>query len=543
MRKPKIFIAALLAVVMTLSVVSLVACQKDDSDAAHTIYFYTSQGDKLQKITQTAIDTFQAKYPGWTVKHTTVGGYDDVRDKVTSDTEARQQPDLAYCYPDHVASFLKTGIVVNMNDYIYSTDTVLDKDGNSVLVGYTAEEVADFVPGYWEEGYARNYAEYDRWGLEEDDMLTLPFSKSTEVMFTNISALKYAYDLTRSGGTIVYLDPADNTLKQKYYPANDDEEALFAPTQEDSAAGKPVHIALTWDELWAQCRVLKKIFPLSTPLGYDSEANWFITMCQQNGWEYTRANGDENYTFYNEDAEEWLESLTGYYNEGLFTTEEVSGAYTSNLFQLGVGKLKEDTKTGLVTQDLSLENEESGCIYCIGSTGGAGYQKSNTGNFKVAIYPIPGSDLGGGNIDRSCISQGPSLVMLQGGYRLSAEQQAEKLKMTFLFVKELLDPSFQIAFAGESGYNVVRQSIFDDEDYIDGLKDEGTSVAMAQLAARELSDWFFVSDAFDGSSNARTQVGNAVVYVIKGEKTADRALKDAYQNCAGKAPGGYYVAP
>ena len=58
--------------------------------------------------------------------------------------------------------------------------------------------------------------------------------------------------------------------------------------------------------------------------------------------------------------------------------------------------------------------------------------------------------------------------------------------------------------------------------------------AVAASVAVELSDRFFVSPAFVGSSTARLQVGNALLYALTGRKTAEKALADAYKNCGGK---------
>ena len=37
-------------------------------------------------------------------------------------------------------------------------------------------------------------------------------------------------------------------------------------------------VPTTWDEMEAVCARIKEIDPACVPLGYDSEANWFITM-------------------------------------------------------------------------------------------------------------------------------------------------------------------------------------------------------------------------------------------------------------------------
>lgn len=458
-------ILLIIAVVVPCCFALLTACDSDSgkpTDYTHTIVFYSSQGDALQQQTQVAINNFEAKYPGWKVQHVTVGGYDDVKEKIIADFQGKQQPDLAYCYADHVAQYLQTKKVVDMSDLINSTETVDDVDGNPVTVGYSAEEVADFVKGYYDEGYAHNYGDYAIYGYEADDMLTLPFVKSTELMYYNKDAL-------------------------------------------DAVGLKP---ATTWDELWAQCATLKSKYPTATPLGYDSEANWFITMCEQNGWGYTSAN-NPHYLFNNENTKAWLTQLNEYYDKGYIATQKEYNAYTSALFTKGA--------------------TDGGAIYCIGSSGGASHQNPGSA-FQYGIAPIPGSKQADGSINNSAISQGPSLVMFEAGN--GVDNIDEKKVMTFLFVKELLDPTFQAAFAIASGYNPARNSVYEIETYVEHMN--GTDItAVASKVAASMSDRFFTSPAFIGSSNARTQVGNVLVYSILGSKSPEKALSDAVANCGG----------
>nr|MCR5231614.1 hypothetical protein [Acholeplasmatales bacterium] len=117
------------------------------------IIFYHTMGDSLQKVLQTAIDKFENTYSGWKVKATQIGGYDDVRNSCIAGLSAGAQPDLAYCYADHVAVYMKTGKVANMLEYINATGTL---DGKPI--GYTEAEIKDFVSGYYKEGSATNYA-------------------------------------------------------------------------------------------------------------------------------------------------------------------------------------------------------------------------------------------------------------------------------------------------------------------------------------------------------------------------------------------------
>ena len=465
----KKFIVSLTALVMILAMcmVMLVACgdkdgdddpTPDTSDYSKTIIFYSTQGDALQQITSNAIASFEAKYPGWKIDHRQPGGYDEVKDKIISDFQGGVQPDLAYCYPDHVAQYLQTGKVIDMTKFINSTETY-----NDALVGYTAEEIADFIPGYYNEGYARNFGGYSNYGFTETSMLTLPFVKSTELLYYNKTAL--------------------------------------------DALGLPV--ATTWDELWAQCEIIVDRYPTATPLGYDSEANWFITMCEQNGWGYTSATGN-NYRFNNENTIDWLTSIQEYYDMGYVTTQEDYGAYTSALFTKGVN--------------------DGGLVYCIGSSGGASHQDPGSA-FEWGIAPIPGSVQADGTVNYSVISQGPSLVMLSAGYNVTNIE--EKQLMTWLFIKELLDPTFQAAFSIAAGYNPCRQAAFDVDAYKTHLA-KGNITAVAAEVASTMSDRFFTSPAFKGSSTAREQVGTALVYAMQSQKTPEEALEDAYRNCGGK---------
>ena len=111
---------------------------------------------------------------------------------------------------------------------------------------------------------------------------------------------------------------------------------------------------------------------------------------------------------------------------------------------------------------------------------------------------------------------------------------ADKHAMTWKFMKEILDPAFQAKFSIASGYNPVRQSSFELDDYANWLADDTNIVAVAASVAKTLSESFYTSPAFRGSADARVQMSSVVVYVLQGEKTGKKALEDAYKNCGGK---------
>lgn len=480
-----------LGLLLVLGIVLLAtACSMVDN--SKKIIFYHTMGDSLQQVLATAVAKFEAKFPGWTIEHTQVGGYDDVKSAVVADLQGQTQPSLAYCYADHVAQYLTTKKVVDMSKFINSTETIeytdyeyemdgedfkLDEEGNKIVastkvatetVGYSAEELADFVKGYYNEGFATNYADYEKYGYESTSILTLPFVKSTELVYYNKTAL-------------VACGIVDETGKAK------------APE--------------TWDELWEDAAIIKAKYPESTPVGYDSEANWFITMCEQNNWGYTSAS-EPHYLFNQSKQADWLAKLAEYYDAGYLTTQAAYGAYTSNLFTKGA---------------------ETGVTFSIGSSGGANHQKPADGTFEWGVARIPASKLFDGTLVYKAISQGPSLCM----FYEDVENADEKALMTWEFVKILLEPEFLAAFSIASGYNPPRESTFDIDAYQDHLNGTSITAAAAKVASTMVND-FFTSPAFVGSSTARTQVGNVLVYAMTGQKTPEKALQDAYVNCGGK---------
>ncbi len=462
----KKIITTLSMVALGAATVATIASCGSSVDYDKTIVFYHTMGDKLQTDLNVQIENFQKDFPGWKIESVQAGNYDQTRAKIVADLQGGAQPDLAYCYPDHVALYMQTKKVVDMSKLIKSEKTFNNAAGKAVRVGMTDAEVADIVEGYYNEGLATNYADYEKFGFTDKSLLTLPYSKSTELVYYNKTAL-------------------------------------------DAAGLEP---AKTWDELWDQADDLAAKYQKAVVLGYDSEANWLITACEQNGWGYTQASGaaDEHYLFNNSNVANWLDQLREYYQLGYIATQKESGAYTSNLFTKGV--------------------DDGGIIYCIGSSGGASYQNPGK-KFEYGIAPIFGTKKADGTVVNKAISQGPNLVMLECD---RTSDKTTKQEMTFLFVsKYLLDPTFQAQFSMTSGYNPVRKSTNQIEAYVTHMNGTDITAKAAKVGA-SMTDYFFTSPAFVGSSVARDQVGLALVDVIKGVRSGADALREAVKNCGGK---------
>lgn len=477
----KKLITSLLVVVLALSCCALIFASCEFMDYDHTIVFYSTQNDDLQALTDVAIARFEEKFPGYKVEHQQPGGYDEVRSKIVSDLQGQEQPDIAYCYPDHVALYLESGKVVDLQELMDSTKKVTNENGEEYVIGMTQAEKDDFIEVYLEEGRADKFSSYKDYGYTAQSLFALPFAKSTELMFYNEDALKACN-----------LEPAK-----------------------------------TWDELWQQAPILKKAYPLATILGYDSESNWFITESERQGWGYTSTDVNKHYLFSNERAAAWLDQIQEYAKQGYITTQKIYNSYTSNLFKKGV-------------IDKATQKPAAGAIYCIGSSGGAKNQATTA--FKVGVTSVPGSvvkDASGnivkdsdGNavVSNKVISQGPSLVMLKSD---KASDPSQKTIMTWMFMKELYEVNYQVSIAKLQGYNPAIKSAIASKDYQKFIADETSITGKAAKVATDIMDNYFTSVAFVGSSTARDQVGNVMVYVIKREKDGAKALRDALKNCGG----------
>ena len=475
----KKIVSVLLLVCLLVGLMSLTACGKkktlggdfevgdtgyDGSEV--TIVFYHTMGASLREVLDKYIVEFNKLYPNIHIDHKQVGSYDDVREKIATEITVGNQPNIAYCYPDHVALYNRGNAVITLDNLIASTVEVTRADGTKEVLGLTAEQIADFIPGYYAEGACYG----------DGKMYTLPMSKSTEVLYYN----------------------------KTFFEANN------------------IPVPTTWEEMEAVCATLKELDPNCIPLGYDSESNWFITMCEQYGSDYTSATGDR-YLFNNETNREFVTMFREWYKKGYVTTQEINGgAYTSDLF------------TKITTAE-----DPTKCYMCIGSTAGASHQipdRDSNGNymFEVGIASIPQVN----PEQPKVISQGPSLCIF-------GKENNQEVIASWLFVKYLATTvEFQADFSMTSGYVPVIQSVTTDEVYADFLaKADGGSYlpALSTKMALAQADAYFVSPAFNGSSNARDEVGQLIqkCLLMGDANLADnikKAFEDAVKNCKAKDP-------
>lgn len=435
----------LLALILVLMMVLPCAAALADSyDGSDvTITFrHITKKDNQLAVLDQAIADFNVLYPNIHVELDQRDNYSAVLDTTTTNIASQNKKET----PNITVCYADHVATYNQSNAVVALDDLI----NDPEIGLTEEQKADYVPGFYAEG--ANFG--------DGKMYILPFNKSTEVMY---------YDKT-------------------FFDAN----GLTVPT--------------TWDELEEVCAKIKEIDPNSIPLGYDSEGNWFITMTEQYGSDYTSAT-EPHYLFDNDTNKAFVKKFNEWYNKGYVTTAGLYGAYTSGLF----------TST-----------TETRCYMCIGSSAGATYQrpqKAEDGSypFEVGIATIPQVDVN----NRKVISQGPSLCIFD-------KDDKQEVLASWLFVKFLTsDPTFQANFAMASGYMPVIQSVTATPDFQAYLEkaDGGDNIAMLSMkVSMDQTDAYYTSPVFPGSATARNQVTALMTRCLGLTDNVDAEIDTAFQD-------------
>ena len=434
--------------------ISFEAVPYDGSDV--TITFYHTIGSSQWGVLDNYITEFNKLYPNIHIIHELVGNYDDVRDQIKSEIKTDNQPNIAYCYPDHVALYNQLDAVITLDSLINSTIEINRADGTTEILGLTGAQKADFIEGFYNEG--RQFGD----GL----MYTMPMSKSTEVLYYN----------------------------KTFFDANN----LSVPT--------------TWDEMEALCAKILTIDSNCIPLGYDSEANWFINLCEQYGSAYTCSTGD-HFLFDNDTNRAFAKRLRDWFQNGYVITQNIYIGYTSGLF----------------TE--SAENINS--YMCIASSAGATHQlpiKTSDGYpFEVGIAAIPQVDPSNPKV----VSQGPSLCIFK-------DANPQEVVASWLFVKFLTtNVDFQTEFSMASNYIPVLKSAVHNEKYAAylALADGGDHItALSAQVCMSQAGAYFTSPGFDGSAIARDEVGSLLVKCLTMfgndvDAQIDTAFQEAIDEC------------
>jgi multiple sugar transport system substrate-binding protein len=237
-----------------------------------SITFWHRMGSASQLIVQRWINEFKVLYPNVTViEEKAAGDYNALSSKIALSIASGTDPDIVESYPDHVARYAQAKAPLALNHFI-----------NHPTLGLTQQQVADFLPGLWNEGQS-----YDNAGT----ILSLPFTKSSEGFFYNKA----------------YFDLHDYDV----------------PT--------------TWDEVFTIAEDIKQREATAIPFGYDSSDNLFITASKQWGAPYTGFNfntGNGEVQFNNPQSKAMVKYFKDKVDRGLMLTRDLNGdSFTSDIFK------------------------------------------------------------------------------------------------------------------------------------------------------------------------------------------------------------------
>lgn len=468
----------------TLSISALAACGGSSSSAKEITFWHCIGHDKMKNLTR-IIDKFNAdhaKTDGYYIAPEKLNGdYDSLHDAVKTKLQAGYVPSITMGYPDSFSEYI--GNSGEANSKILKLDSYIDGDADF--------NKDDFVPEYYKEGTGYQY--HGTWSV--------PLYKSTEAMYIN----KQMFE-----GTTFYKDHKNDTYGDYGAKISDPstwdwKTLMYIATEVQQEKGKQADFHA---------------------VGYDSDSNLFISQMAMRKIPYTTAEGKgaEHFLF--------VDPTTGKINEGFKNMCAEIFALTQS------GALATKGSYGSYSSDLFLSKKS---MIAIGSTGGSAYNDpkgSTRSDFDCELYAVPAF---GGKDNAKYIMQGPSLCFFNTG-----DEKKQAAAWEF-YSKYVSDPTLNAELSLENSYDPVRQSSYKTESYntwvAHGKTNTGEDDITAQLQYRipsltaSLKDNYYATPVFNGSGEARTQVGEIIKYAQAEAKNltplekVTNAIEKAYDKC------------
>ena len=389
------------------------------------------------------------------------GGYDDIAKLITDGFAVKNTPTIAVAYPDNVADYIEVGksanveYVVNLDKFIKSNEVGFGKES---YLG-DVEDESDFVEDFYEEGSSYTL----------EGTYSLPFLKSTEIMFYNMDLL---IEVMRG------YKPEFNNSKDRI---------------------KEYMSRISWDDFMDLCAYIKEHMAdisnmLEVPMWYDSDANYIITKMFQNEVAYSSIGSDgKGKIEFAEGANnsaviDLLDEARVNYANGLFTTKGIKNTYGSDFFT----------------------NEK--CLFSIGSSGGSGYNFPQADAFELGVCRVPAE-----NNKPLYVSQGPTLAMFNDR-GLDQETNDKRELYAWKFMKYITNGQVnaEICVNGSEGYVPVRHSAYE-TSFFQEFMEEGERYAMCYKVVVEdvnSEGGYLVNTAFKGSASLRDECGSMLTAAL-----------------------------
>ena len=443
--------------------------KKGHFDHKVTIKFSQAYSQGYQARLQSFVDSFKEIEPNVEIKLEDgwiSGNYDTIHSQTISDIQTGEYGDLVIAYPDHVVDYIDFDKAVRLDQFMDNEE-----------YGWTASEKEDLVQAYLKEGQE----------FPIEGTYCLPFSKSTEAMFYNETRL---FD----SELVSFLADKNISMNRNYIETMTWEKLFgeLCPALEAYDAAHPNSPLITAKE-----------GSMNSYVGYDSDANLFITLSQQYGYGYTSVDeyGEAHLNYNNDNMKTLMKTFANAASKGYLRSPGVIGkSYSSNYFK------------------------ENNVLFSIGSTAGVKNQVADT--FDVGVTRIPQAE----GKDAKIISQGPSICILDHN------GDKDRQLAAWLFYKHMVNTKNTASWAIEVGYLPVRASAYTSEAYSDYCSKEGKDARSTELLTALNAIYssttvqsVFTTPPFKGSSTARTEVNSLMVNILK-DATEGKTVDDEYLN-------------
>ena len=327
------------------------------------------------------------------------------------------------------------------------------------------------------QAYPDWVAEY----LQSGSVVNLtPYIENTEVGINDFDDIIASYRAENSqyeGGQFYSL-PFNKSTEVLYYNKTFFEEnGLTVPT--------------TWEELETLSATIKELTG-NPAFGIDSPQNYFITMVQQFGREYTNSQGEV--LFGEDNAKAAIEALE---------------------------LLKRNTDAGywrLAGEDKYLSGPFMSELVYMYTGSSAGYSHISSADFEVGVAPIPQvSDETG-----AVIQQGTNVVVFD------QNKSSEEVYAAYEFAKYLASYEGNLAFSTTTSYLPIRESVIASDEYQNYVVEANDQT---KVVGPEQADYYFYDPSFYtdtySSYNVRTAVGQAVEQVVLNGVSPEQAVQEA----------------
>lgn len=495
-RKAKVLLPAFsLLSVATISAVGLASCGPNGVDpynidftldiAGTTIDFWTGFGSDMQDALETVVEQFEEE-TGVIVNLESKGGYDQLASAINLSSTSGNMPHLAVAYPDHMASYVSNNSIVRLDYYF-------ENDGDDNF------NIQDFYSDYMVENQSVEF---------KDDgtpwTLGVPFNKSTEIMSYNKTFFDWAKTIDdtikvpSTWAEVRSVGVAINNMMTDYYGKYVGKDGIaYDSTVAMEEAGTTQMFdfrAITAD--------------LFHPISYDSQSNFFITVCRQWGGTYTELDKETLKGYVAFDSAEMIEAMTfmkeAHAEDSLAIPQDYQlQGYSSNAFK-------------------TLQS-----VVNIGSSAGVKNSCPPGDKFEVGVAPIPYKDAD----KKFVISQGTNLILLDTGL--------ETQRLAAWTLLKYLAKEHNGEFAASSGYFPSSEYAFQSDAYQELVEMEpvstvdkafyATTMVNTNTYMNDTEGWTkFVDPPFVGSSTIRATVESAFSRVFIGNETPEAVLDSLY---------------